>query len=197
MASAADVDPTLVMADPTSCKVCARAPVADLGHRGLEITDRRLHRVYLRLVSVLRRAGYRVEIRLDGIQRGLDPALPPVSSAGLASAFTECPSSVRASHTACLPDATVVVVLDAFDFELDEHPVTARAASALTAARDLSFSLWIRPPFGWSSSVGRQPIAMTTCGGTCDELTRKGRTRSSVICHTTLPDVEDNWTFET
>ena len=43
----------------------------------------------------------------------------------------------------------------------------------------------------------RYPIAITSCAGTSDELTRNGRSLSSVMANTTSPDVDVTCTFET
>ena len=89
------------------------------------------------------------------------PALPPVRSAGLASAVTDCLRLARAVHTDALPDATVVVVSEALDFELEEQPATAMTAIAIAATRYLSFTttvLPLAPSFADMVSRNRWPI---------------------------------------
>jgi haloacid dehalogenase-like hydrolase len=143
--SAADVVPTFVMAVPTACKVWVGDPLPILE----TAVSRSLTADFIASTCGLYTDCAEVETAsrfvLTVSSADWIPALPPVRREGLASAVTDCLRLARAVQTDALPDAIVVVVLEALDFELEEHPATAMTAIALAATRDLSFTVTVLP----------------------------------------------------
>ena len=102
---AAAVVPILAIAVPTAWRWLLALPLPRLPSAALEVVDRRLHRIDPGLVDAFCGTRHGIEVRLDGVEGGLDTGLPSREEGGVGECGHRRLEVGTGVHTACLAEA--------------------------------------------------------------------------------------------